>query len=66
MTEKQSTRMVWRDRMTFDATSTTGHHIVIDALPPGGNDTGPKPIELASDRAAGCTAMDVPICKRNA
>ncbi len=59
MAEKQSTRMVWRDQMTFDATTTTGHHLVIDALPPNGNDNGPKPIELVLTALAGCTAMDV-------
>lgn len=57
--EKQSTRMVWRDGMTFDATTMTGHHIVVDALPPNGNDHGPKPIELLLTALAGCTAIDV-------
>jgi putative redox protein len=45
--------------MTFDATTTTGHRLVIDALPPTGNDNGPKPIELVLTALAGCTAMDV-------
>ena len=57
--EKQSTHLVWRAGMTFDATTTTGHHLVLDALPPGGNDRGPKPIELMLTALAGCTAMDV-------
>ncbi len=57
--EKQSTHLVWREGMTFDATTTTGHHIVLDALPPGGDDRGPKPIELVLTALAGCTAMDV-------
>ena len=57
--EKQFTRMVWREGMTFDATTTTGHHLVIDAVPPAGNDNGPKPIELLLTALAGCTAMDV-------
>lgn len=59
MPSRESTRMVWRSGMTFDGTTTTGHHIVIDALPPGGNDNGPKPIELLLTALAGCTAMDV-------
>ncbi|MBI4674501.1 MAG: OsmC family protein [Chloroflexi bacterium] len=59
MTEKQFTRMVWREGMTFDAQTTTGHHLVIDAVPPNGNDNGPKPIELLLTALAGCTAMDV-------
>jgi putative redox protein len=57
--EKQSTHLVWREGMTFDATTTTGHHLVLDALPPNGNDRGPKPIELLLTALAGCTAMDV-------
>jgi putative redox protein len=59
MAEQQSTHLVWREGMTFDATTTTGHHLVIDALPPGGDDRGPKPIELVLTAFAGCTAMDV-------
>lgn len=57
--EKQFTRMIWRENKTFDATTTTGHHLVIDAVPPSGNDNGPKPIELLLTALAGCTAMDV-------
>jgi len=59
MAEKQFTKMVWRDGMTFDATTTTGHHIVVDTPAPSGNDQGPKPIELLLTALAGCTAMDV-------
>lgn len=57
--EKQFTRLVWRERMTFDATTTTGHHLIVDAVPPNGDDRGPKPIELVLTAFAGCTAMDV-------
>jgi putative redox protein len=45
--------------MTFDATTTTGHHIVMDAAPPEGDNRGPKPIELLLTALAGCTGMDV-------
>lgn len=57
--EKQFTHLVWREGMTFDATTTTGHQIVVDAVPPSGQDRGPKPIELVLTALAGCTAMDV-------
>ncbi len=57
--EKQFTNLVWRERMTFDATTTFGHHIVLDAQPPSGDGRGPKPIELLLTALAGCTAMDV-------
>ncbi len=59
MAEKQHTTMVWRERMTFDATTTAGHRLVIDAAPPLGDGRGPKPIELVLTALAGCTAMDV-------
>src|SRR5712692_8098560 len=58
--EKQHTRLVWRERMTFDAATTTGHHITLDAAKEhGGDERGPKPIELMLTALAGCTAMDV-------
>ncbi len=59
MSTPESTRMVWRQDMTFDATTTTGHQIVIDVPPPNGSDNGPKPVELLLTALAGCTAMDV-------
>lgn len=59
MAHKDSTNMVWREGMTFDARTTTGHHLVIDTIPPNGNDNGPKPVELLLTALAGCTAMDV-------
>ena len=58
--EKQHTTMIWRERMTFDAVTTAGHQITVDAPPEaGGNARGPKPIELMLTALAGFTAMDV-------
>lgn len=57
--EKQRTHIEWRAGMMFHATTTTGHQIILDALPPGGEDRGPKPIELLLTALAGCTGMDV-------
>ncbi len=46
--------------MQFVATSGTGHAIVVDGDPSvGGQDTGPRPMELVLMGLAGCTAMDV-------
>ena len=59
MAHKDFTKMVWRQDMTFDAQTTTGHQLVIDTIPPNGNDNGPKPVELLLTALAGCTAMDV-------
>jgi putative redox protein len=58
--EKQFTKMVWRERMTFDATTTAGHQLTVDASKENGGDArGPKPIELLLTGLAGCTAMDI-------
>lgn len=58
-TQKQISRVVWREGMTFDATTTTGHSLVLDVAPPSGNGRGPTPIGLLLTALAGCTAMDV-------
>lgn len=58
--EKHTVRMTWRERMTFDAITTTGHHLTVDSLPEhGGNERGPRPLELLLAGLAGCSAMDV-------
>lgn len=59
MGEKQTSTLVWQDRMTFEATTTYGHKIVIDAQPPEGDNHGPKPIELLLTALGGCSALDV-------
>lgn len=58
--EKQHTTMVWKQGMAFEGTTTTGHTVVVDSSKlHGGQDLGPKPIELLLTALAGCTAMDV-------
>ena len=58
--ETQHSTVTWRERMTLDAVTTTGHQITLDApRANGGDDHGPKPIELLLTALAGCTAMDV-------
>ena len=59
-TDKRTAKVVWRERLTFDAMATTGHRVVIDASKAGGgDDRGPNPVELLLIALAGCTAMDV-------
>jgi len=58
MATRQHTLATWREGMTFDATTTTGHHIVMD----GGHeadDQGPSPIELLLTALSGCTGTTV-------
>jgi putative redox protein len=46
--------------MLFAVQTGSGHSFTIDSEPGvGGNDTGPRPIELVAAGTAGCTAMDV-------
>jgi putative redox protein len=48
------------DGMSFEAHSSTGHTLVLDAdLAVGGQDRGPRPMELVLMALAGCTGMDV-------
>ncbi len=57
---KTTSKVTWRERMTFDAMSGTGHHFVLDAAKTaGGDDRGPRPMELVLAALAGCTAFDV-------
>ncbi|MDX1412813.1 MAG: OsmC family protein [Candidatus Promineifilaceae bacterium] len=46
--------------MRFTGSADTGHPIVMDASPVvGGEDSGPRPMELILAALCGCTAMDV-------
>lgn len=54
-----TTQVTWRERMTFDATTNSGHSLVLDSAPPEGDDRGVRPMELLLTALAGCTAMDV-------
>jgi putative redox protein len=52
--------VVWRENLTFDATSSTGAKIVLDAYPEDGKvGLGPTPLENLLISIAGCMAMDV-------
>lgn len=57
--EESTTRVVWRERMTFDAITNSKHSLVLDSAPPNGDDRGARPMELLLTALAGCTAMDV-------
>lgn len=51
---------VWQGAWRFDATTGTGHEIIMDAaVADGGTEAGARPMELLIVGAAGCTAMDV-------
>lgn len=46
--------------MAFDATASTGHVVRMDAAPEvGGENTGPRPMEMVLMGLGGCTGIDV-------
>jgi putative redox protein len=50
----------WKGKMVFEAKTESGHSVVMDAKPEvGGEDNGPRPMELSMVSLGGCTAMDV-------
>lgn len=59
LVEPHTTQVEWRERMTFDVMTPSGHSLVLDSAPPDGDDRGARPMELLLTALAGCTAMDV-------
>jgi len=54
------TQVKWRDGASFTGETESGHAIVMDGPPDfGGNNTGPRPMELLLTGLGGCTAFDV-------
>ena len=54
------TRVTWKGKMAFEAKTESGHSVLMDAKPEvGGEDKGPRPMELLMVSLGGCTAMDV-------
>ncbi|MEM6707480.1 MAG: OsmC family protein [Pseudomonadota bacterium] len=52
--------LTWTRKVQFEATSGTGHKFTIDGPEDsGGENAGPRPMELMLMGAAGCTAYDV-------
>lgn len=54
------TKFTWKGKMVFEANTESGHSVLMDAKPEvGGEDKGPRPMELLMVSLGGCTAMDV-------
>lgn len=50
----------WEGKMAFRGAAGSGHEVLVDAAPAvGGEDRGPRPMELVLLALGGCTAMDV-------
>lgn len=58
---KMTTVVKWNGSgMAFDATASTGHTVRMDAAPEvGGENTGPRPMEMVLMGLGGCTGIDV-------
>ena len=54
------TRLKWVENVSFLAQSGSGHSVLMDGAPEGGgNNMGPRPMELVLMGTAGCTTYDV-------
>ncbi len=54
------TKFTWKGKMVFEANTESGHSVLMDAKPQvGGEDRGPRPMELLMVSLGGCTGMDV-------
>ena len=54
------TQVKWVGEASFLATSESGHQVLMDGPPDhGGQNKGPRPMELVLMGTAGCTAFDV-------
>lgn len=52
--------VTWEGKMAFRGEAASGHAVLMDAAPAaGGEDRGPRPMELALLALGGCTSMDV-------
>ncbi|MGM0540818.1 MAG: OsmC family protein [Pseudomonadota bacterium] len=50
----------WQGKKAFEATSSTGHKVLMDAsLAVGGEDKGPRPMEMLLMGLGGCSGIDV-------
>ena len=60
MANDMTVRGILEDGMRFDIETGSGHHIILDAAEHnGGQDTGPRPMEMLLVALAGCAGMDI-------
>jgi putative redox protein len=68
MANETHIQAVWRERLTFDATTNAGRTVTMDASAAhGGDDRGPSPMETLLIALAGCagrTVLDILLKKR--
>ena len=60
MANAMTVRAVLREGMCFDAETGSGHHLLLDAAEDnGGEDKGPRPMEMLLVALATCAGMDM-------
>ena len=60
MANDMTVRGVLEDGMRFDVETGSGHHIILDAAEHnGGQDAGPRPMEMLLVALASCAGMDI-------
>lgn len=68
MANESQVRAVWRERLTFDATTSADLTVTMDSsVAHGGDDRGPSPMEMLLIALAGCagrTVLDILLKKR--
>ncbi len=68
MASETKIRAVWRERLTFDATTHAGRAVTMDSsVAQGGDGRGPSPMEMLLIALAGCagrTVLDILLKKR--
>ncbi|MBE3575353.1 MAG: OsmC family protein [Firmicutes bacterium] len=53
-------RITWQGKRKFEAVADSGHPVTLDSsLDSGGEDAGPRPMEVVLMALGGCTGMDV-------
>ena len=54
------TRIIWKGNVSFLAEAGSGHSVLMDGAPEaGGQNAGPRPMEMLLMGLGGCTAFDV-------
>lgn len=54
------TRITWKGNVSFQAESGSGHSVLMDGAPEaGGQNMGPRPMEMLLMGLGGCTTFDV-------
>ena len=60
MTDAMTVRATLETGMRFDVETGSGHHVILDAAEHnGGQDSGPRPMEMLLVALASCSGMDI-------